>query len=148
MKYTKEQFAALINGRQYGEEMEPYEEKQAAESGLVVVFGASDDLMEFRGAIYDEGSVYDGGTCHISTSGKLLDEDDLQNMEDLAGKLGVGLADKVKKVTAVWCPENDGKVYASWIYETDIPHATFDIYEDDGDLYCRGIVFDFSELAK
>ena len=38
-------------------------------------------------------------------------------------------------VDAVWC---DGEF--CWTYKTNIPHATFDIYED-GEKYCRGIVF-------
>ena len=38
-------------------------------------------------------------------------------------------------IDAVWC---EGEY--SWTYNTNIPHATFDIYED-GEKYCRGIVF-------
>lgn len=44
--------------------------------------------------------------------------------------------DSDKYVDAVWC---DGE-YA-WTYNTNIPHATFDIYEY-GEKYCRGIVFE------
>lgn len=46
-----------------------------------------------------------------------------------------------KYIDAVWC---DGEY--SWTYDTNIPHATFDIY-DDGDKFCRGIVFDKRELG-
>ena len=38
-------------------------------------------------------------------------------------------------IDAVWC---DGEY--SWTFHTNIPHATFDIYDEDG-KYCRGIVF-------
>lgn len=41
-----------------------------------------------------------------------------------------------KYINSIWCKGN-----ADWTYETNIPHATFDIY-DDGELYCRGIVFE------
>ena len=41
-----------------------------------------------------------------------------------------------KFIDAVW-----GKGRIDWTYETNIPHATFDIYEDDY-KYCRGIVFE------
>ena len=34
-----------------------------------------------------------------------------------------------------------------WTYETEIPHAKFNIYEDD-ELSCVGIVFEMSELAE
>lgn len=45
------------------------------------------------------------------------------------------------KVEAVWCPK--GTDY-SWGYETDIPHETFTIMEDD-EHYCKGIVFYLKE---
>ena len=57
---TKEELAALINGRKYRHELTDKEEKAAKDARLVVVFGASDDLMEFRGAINDECGAYDG----------------------------------------------------------------------------------------
>ena len=41
-----------------------------------------------------------------------------------------------KFIDAVW---GEGRI--DWTYETNIPHATFDIYEDDY-KYCRGIVFE------
>lgn len=40
-------------------------------------------------------------------------------------------------IEAVWCPDEPD---CSWAYKTDIPHVTFDVVED-GELYCRGIVF-------
>lgn len=39
-------------------------------------------------------------------------------------------------IDAEWC-----KGDFCWTYSTNIPHATFDIYED-GEKYCRGIVFE------
>lgn len=45
-----------------------------------------------------------------------------------------------KYIDAVWC---EGEY--SWTYNTNIPHLTFDIYED-GEKFCRGIIFDKREL--
>lgn len=59
---TAAELAALLNGREYRKEMSRDEEQVAKAAGLVVVFGASDDLMELRGAISDEVGCYDGGT--------------------------------------------------------------------------------------
>ena len=56
----KEELAALINGREYTHELTD-KEKSAKDARLVVVFGASEDLMEFRGAINDECGAYGGG---------------------------------------------------------------------------------------
>ena len=57
-------FAQGLNGREYGREITPLEEKRAKELGFVVVFGYSDDNAEFRGAIYDEIGCYDGGRVY------------------------------------------------------------------------------------
>jgi hypothetical protein len=45
---TKEAFAELLNGRQYRAELSSEEEQLAMENKLVIVFGASDDLLELR----------------------------------------------------------------------------------------------------
>lgn len=60
---TKEKIAAMLDGRQYGE-ITDAETALAKENDLVVIFGASDDLCEFRGAIYDEFDCYDGGVIY------------------------------------------------------------------------------------
>lgn len=59
MKLTKEEMARLLTGREIGNEITPSEEATAQESGLVVVFGYSDDLVELRGSISDEAGCYD-----------------------------------------------------------------------------------------
>ena len=46
---------------EYRYELTKEQEKEAKELGLVVVFGASDDLMEFRGALDEEFGCPDGG---------------------------------------------------------------------------------------
>ena len=48
---TIREFAAKLDGRQYGDEMRNEEEKLAKELDFLVVFGASDDLAELRGAM-------------------------------------------------------------------------------------------------
>lgn len=45
------------------------------------------------------------------------------------------------KVKINWC--KDGY---SWTYGTDVPHECFDIYDTDGEKYCRGIVFSISDV--
>lgn len=58
---TIREFAAKLDGRQYGDEMRNEEEKLAKELDFLVVFGASDDLAELRGAIDDECGCFNGG---------------------------------------------------------------------------------------
>lgn len=127
----KKELARLIDGREYG--YEPFRDVRqvAKESGLVIVSGASDDLMEFDGAIYDEGSCYDVGKVFFDRTGVLQDDSEHSNC-----------------IEAFWCDETaldeNGKIIA-WTFKTDIPHETFMIYED-GEPYCRGIVFDLSDV--
>ena len=59
---TIEQVAEQLNGNEYREEGSDQLWSDCKRHGIVVVFGASDDLMEFRGAIYDEASAYNGTT--------------------------------------------------------------------------------------
>lgn len=46
---TAKELAEKLNGRAYGDSFDDVEQ-EAKESGLVIVYGASDDLMEFDGA--------------------------------------------------------------------------------------------------
>lgn len=112
----------------------------AKANGLVIVYGASDDLMEFEGAIRDELGIYDGGTALVDAEGVLPENsDDLDTDEEIARyhyRKG-----KAKSIEALWCEEGD----YSWTYRTEIPHATFEIVEE-GAPYCRGIVFALADL--
>ncbi|WP_312435472.1 KTSC domain-containing protein [Janthinobacterium sp.] len=54
VKLSKELLAGLLTGREYMSEMFKEEEQQAKAAGLLVIFGASGDLMVFRGARRDE----------------------------------------------------------------------------------------------
>jgi hypothetical protein len=139
---TKEELAAMLDGREHRNEISKREEKAAKESGLVVVFGASDDLMEFRGVIYDEDDSYEGGTAYVDENGLLENECD-----DDRCPYFKKLAERAKKIEAVWCAEETetGGSHISWIYETDIPHSTFKIMEGK-EIYCIGIVFNINDL--
>lgn len=143
MKYTKEEFAALLTGRSYGAEISGDEERQARESGLVVVFGYSDDNMELRGAIHDEIGCYDGGRIAIDEEGvapSWEDKHECKNYPEAEKFFRSHFNLKRREIVAAW-----GKDNYSWIYRTDIPHATFEIVEGD-EKFCRGIVFYIAEI--
>lgn len=65
---TAKELAEKLNGRAYGDSFDDVKQ-EAKESGLVIVYGASDDLMEFDGAIYDEGGCFDGGRVYFDRNG-------------------------------------------------------------------------------
>lgn len=136
---TAKELANLLNGREYGKEITKEEIKIAEESGLVIVFGASDDLMEFLGAICDEVGCYSGEVIHLDENGvypKFIESDVCENCDFFKAELA-----KKKSITATWCG-GDGYL---WTYCTDIPHETFDILED-GEKYCWGIVLNIEDL--
>lgn len=149
---TPAEFAARLHGRQYCEEITVAEAAEAAAAGLVVVFGASDGLMEFRGAIHDELGGYDGITARVCADGILAEWPDPSEKplsERAAERYFQRKAAGFKTIEAIWCPkatENDTEPFASWAFKTAIPHADFDVMED-GELYCRGIVFRLADAA-
>lgn len=133
----KEELASMLNGRQYRDEITPDIQHALQESDLVVVYGASDDLMEFRGAIDEELGAWDGGLAYLNKDGILLNECEDDDCPHFKKLMANGI-----KVEQLWCEEPK----ISWTYKTDIPHSTFEILED-GETYCRGIVFNLSDIA-
>lgn len=141
---TPTTLAARLNGREYCNEISSEESSDAKAAGLVVIFGASDDLMEFRGAISDELGAWGGKTAHVTGAGLLPPWDSLElpsegDAEAYFAKKRAGFAE----IEALWCAEPG----LSWTYRTEIPHATFEILED-GEPYCRGIVFALADVAR
>lgn len=138
---TKEEFAEMLNGREYREEITREEELLARESSLIVMFGYSDDNVELVGCINDEVGAYDGAIIQF-INGEILQnfcdcEDRCPNWDRFVNVI----KSKIKTVKAIW-----GKDNISWQFKTDIPHSAFDIMED-GEIFCRGIVFDHKEIC-
>jgi hypothetical protein len=133
---NRDELAAKLTGATYPFDPPQDLQRAAKDAGLVIVFGASDDLMEFRGAIHDELGAYDGTTAYLTKAGMLTSEcEDADCPYFERAKAGAAT------IVAIW---EDGEPY-SWRYATKIPHATFEIVED-GESYCRGIVFALSDV--
>ena len=100
-----EDLAKELNGLEYP--FRPTKEiiKKATENNLVIVFGASDDLMEFIGAITDEVGVYEGDTAYIYKSGVLGSRDDLDT--DDAVDILQDLEEKDREVVIKQLPSSD-----------------------------------------
>jgi hypothetical protein len=137
------ELAEKLTGMEYPVRIPKELVAEAKANGLVIVYGASDDLMEFEGAIYDEVGVYDGGTERITPAGvkqswENLDHDDIDAMRNWFATENTG-----KEIEALWCKEGN----YSFTFKTDIPHETFEVVED-GQPYCRGIVFSLADLEQ
>lgn len=128
----KEELAAKLNNREIYKEITSAEELETKTAGLVVAFGASDDLLELRGAINDEVGAWGGAEYPITPAG--LPENECKEEDCPYYKRLVGVTKE--KVKAAW----DEGGY-SWVITATMPSAPFDILED-GDKYCRGVVFE------
>jgi hypothetical protein len=124
----REDLAYTLNGRKRGDEIRKEELKIAKDNGLVVVYGYSDDNLEFNGAIDDEIGAYEGIKVFINS--KL----EIKNKAKEGRKL----------VKAIWCPED---VACSWLIKSEIPNSPFDIMDrETNEVFCRGIVFDIKDI--
>ncbi len=155
---TKEELAARINGRAYRDEITPEEEKLAKENSLVVIFGASDDLIELRGAINEE--IGAGSVLRLSRKG--IPESDCKAGDECACyKKWLTAALKRREVLEIpvcWGGEGmDSLAYnmfgkPTWCFDCetlDGKFSTFDIFDEyDGDTeyFCRGVIIDLDEV--
>lgn len=138
--HTKESLAAILDGREYGKETNglPFAEIKA--SGLLIVYGASDDLVEFGGLFRDECGASSKTEIIFDRSGIIPAWEEYANGEqdedDMRGYFK--RKDSAQKLTAYWCRTKGGP---AWEFETTLPHSTFAIKED-GEMFCLGIVID------
>jgi hypothetical protein len=137
---TPAEAAAELNGQEYNSRFHSENHllfKEMAMEGLVAVYGESDDLMEFCGAINDEISAYNGTTAYLDGNGLIENECSNEECPHFAIRKM-----HAKSIEALWCDEEN----VSWTFRTDIPHETFEIMEDD-EVFCRGIVFRLSDVG-
>ena len=102
-KYRKTALKAIaekLNGRQYLDELHSDEEEELKQQGIVVVYGYSDDCVEFRGAIDDEVGMFCDGAIWVPPE------------KDTKSAIIVSHSPLL------------------WEFKTEIPHEEFIIYED------------------
>lgn len=125
------EFAQLLNKRMFRFTiLSPEEKKIAKENGFVIVYGCSDDLMEFEGAFDDEADCVEGGKVFIDKEGVCNNGEETPNM-----------------IEGIYCEEKDedGEIIP-WTFQTTIPHETFLIYEDTNEIYSKAIVFHIKDI--
>jgi hypothetical protein len=133
---TVKEAALQLNGREYREEGNGEFWAALKYAGIVAVFGASDDLMEFRGAINDEVGCYDGGAAYLNDSGLYYRE-----CEDKYCPHEKTIEARMETIKAIFDAEG-----FTFVYETEIPHETF-IIKEGSDNYCRGVVFYLTDVS-
>jgi hypothetical protein len=113
-------------------------EREAAKSGLVIVYGDGRDLVKFIGAIEGMADLPEGGPIHLDADGLLPDADDVPEAERAAYYDRKRLS---YLIDAEW--QQHG---FPWSFTTAIPHHRF-VVMNEGTRYCRGIVFEKSALG-
>lgn len=129
------QLAVQLNGCDYREG--PSEEliQYAKDNKLVIVFGYSDDGIEFRGALNDEFGA--PGLVHLDHRGFIKSECD-----DYSCPYFKRLLEDSVTIESFW----DEKPNRIWSYKTKIPHSVFTMKED-GEEMAEGIVFSMEALS-
>lgn len=137
---TEQELARRLDGNEVGSEVSPRDVAAAKEANLAIIYGASDDLVEFEGAIVDEVGAYGGAEIYI-TKGGVVSEPECGNSEC---KYFAALRKTATKVTATW--NNSGG--PCWKIDTEnIGGAPFRIYEEDSDeVFCEGLVLSLNNL--
>lgn len=141
---TTETIATALHSMEYSMNVPKNIATEAKAANIVIVYGSSDDLMEFDGAIYDEVGAYDGTTVLIDAKGVMPSWESASESQEAALDY-FERKPNARSIKALWEPTEPAG--ASWAYKTDIPHATFDVMED-GEIYCRGIVFSLSDIQR
>lgn len=135
---TKEELAAKLNGRQYPTRFTEAEILQAKAEDLVVILGIdrSERFMVIWGAVNDVIIADDGDRALFTTTGLLINKCDDDECPYFLERV-----DGARSVTVFW----DRDDYTC-VFETDIPHSTFDILDGD-EKCCRGIVFSLADVS-
>jgi len=145
---TLKEFATMLHGRDCQPNLTTDELLLAQKRGFVVVYGDSDDRVEFEGAIRAEGHTnplakdISAGVLALSEDGELLDEDSELYAEYIKENRNV--------IKVFYCNKNG----LNWAFESDFPHETFltydggydEEYADLDDGFARCIVFELSVL--
>jgi hypothetical protein len=143
-RITAQEFADMLHGREYGSEISKGEEELAKLTGLLVVYGYSDDNIELRGVIDEELPAFDGLEFSVGKYGVVKKWEDVDYDDEEACRLHFENEDSgTIDISAGW--DMDGY---SWVIAADCGDSFigyFDIMED-GDTFCRGTVLDMTCL--
>jgi len=157
---TIEDLAKLLDGNECGYELDNEYNIDVndicCKNKWVIVFGASDDLIEFRGFIDDEDGAYDGTLMKLVKPGDFyMEDEDTETYKKSKEYKFVPISESELKeiqnngyqntcvVEMLWCP-NDSN--ASWqVNSKGAPFVRFNIMEDE-ELYCEAVIIDISKF--
>ena len=160
---TKEELAARLDGMEYRNSIPKDLLEAAKKNNLVIIHGASDDIVSFSGAITDEDYASDGGVIHFSRKGIPKNDCDNDECPYYAAWLKRAIVSgEVREIKIFWCGQCQNETMDSlaynmlgkptWCYDCENiagQFVTFDMFDTDGDereYYCRCVVIDLDEI--
>ena len=102
-----------------------------AVKGLVVVYAASDDLVEVEGAMTQEIGAYDGVKLTVSKSQGFY--------ETTAGEPDIEFR---------WCDDSSADSVCPWSVICNLPRRKFDILDDEGYVSSVGVVLQIDDIPE
>ena len=159
---TIEDLAKLLDGNVYRDEL--YNEYGidvydiCEKNKWVIVYGASDDLIEFEGIISDEDGAWNGALCKLVKPGDFYLEDaDDETYKKAKDYMFVSIIEdelKVLKnnnyndtcvVEMLWCPDDTDM---SWqVNVKGAPFTKFNVMKGE-EVYCEAAIVDLSKFIK
>lgn len=123
-----ERWAVELNNRS---ERSVFPAALKAVKGLVVVYAASDDLVEVEGAMTQEIGAYDGV--------KLIASKAQGFYEATAGEPDIEFR---------WCDDSSADSVCPWSVICNLPHRKFDILDDEGYVCSVGVVLHIDDIRE
>ena len=137
-------FAEKLNGREYRSEITSSECKYALDNNLLVIFGASDDLIEFRGVIDEEMDSYKKSNYFLLKAEdgfRIISQYEWDELQSSIEEYGIIIPHKI--ITSYW---SGGESKYFFSYFMSFPHENFNIMED-GKYYCQGVVINLNNVS-
>lgn len=147
---TKEQLAERLNDNKRWEEIAKEQEQIAKENNLLVLFSATVNSLEAKGAINDEYNAYLSERFLLIKSGETYVDDENEDVFHKAEENGLyGMSDycdddNPRLIRIDWSQDNNSSK-TDCIITTNMPSVPFTTKEDE-EPYCEGIVIDLDEI--
>lgn len=125
-----EEYVQALSNLKYGDEPSAKLIEQMKKDGVIFAAGYSDDNIEFYGAYIDEVGYYNKARFFYTLDNnfsKYNEDEPYLFYENIS--IGVEFGDFVK-------------------IEPNFPHKIIDIPNEDGEIYCKAVVFSKKEIDK
>lgn len=139
---TVKEVAEKLDGSHYpGPNISEEFQAELEEAGIVVLYGASDDLTEIAGAYYDE--VGAGTMIRFDENGKMVTAND----SECDSRDECPYFERYFHTLPFWIHSSDD---LPWAYETNIPGVerfnVIEVYNGEAGHYGQGIVFSINDM--